>query len=97
MASFHVAPKASWNETDNALTQASKELAQRFDFQGTGAAVAKIPEGLEITAGTEDRVRAAYKGVEDKLVKRKVSLKHIEQGEIAQGTKGSARMVVHLT
>jgi uncharacterized protein YajQ (UPF0234 family) len=94
MPSFDVVSKVSWNEIDNALNQASKELAQRFDFQGTNAAVTKVQEGLEITASTEDRVRAAYKVVEDKLVKRKVSLKHVEQGEVAPGPKGAARMLV---
>ena len=94
MPSFDVVSKVSWAEIDNALNQASKELAQRFDFQGTNAAVAKVQEGLEITASTEDRVRAAYKVVEDKLVKRKVSLKHVEQGEVAPGPKGTARMLV---
>jgi uncharacterized protein YajQ (UPF0234 family) len=94
MPSFDVVSKVSWAEIDNALNQASKELAQRFDFQGTNAAVQKIEGGLEITASTEDRVRAAYKVVEDKLVKRKVSLKHVEQGEVAPGPKGTARMLV---
>ena len=94
MPSFDVVSKVSWAEIDNALNQASKELAQRFDFQGTNAAVAKVQEGLEITASTEDRVRAAYKVVEDKLVKRKVSLKHVEQGEVAPGPNGTARMLL---
>jgi uncharacterized protein YajQ (UPF0234 family) len=94
MPSFDVVSKVSWAEIDNALNQASKELAQRFDFQGTNAAVQKVEGGLEITASTDDRVRAAYKVVEDKLVKRKVSLKHVEQGEVAPGPKGTARMLV---
>lgn len=94
MPSFDVVSKVSWAEIDNALNQASKELSQRYDFQGTGAVVTKNPEGLEIEASTEDRVRAAYKVLEDKLVKRKVSLKHVEQGEVAPGPKGTARMLV---
>ena len=94
MPSFDVVSKVSWSEIDNALNQASKELAQRFDFQGTGASVRKVEGALEIEASTEDRVRAAYKVVEDKLVKRKVSLKHVEQGEVAPGPKGTARMLV---
>ena len=94
MPSFDVVSKVQWNEIDNALGQAQKELAQRFDFQGTGAAVEKTAEGLLLTAGTEDRVRAAYKVVEDKLVKRKVSLKHIEAGEVGPGPKGSAKLLL---
>jgi uncharacterized protein YajQ (UPF0234 family) len=94
LPSFDVVSKVQWNEIDNALGQAQKELAQRFDFQGTGAAVEKTPEGLVITANTEDRVRAAVKVVEDKLVRRKVSLKHIEAGEPAIGPKGTSKLVL---
>lgn len=95
MPSFDVVSKVQWNEIDNALGQAQKELAQRFDFQGTDAHIEKqLPEGLMITAKTEDRVRAAVKVLEDKLVKRKVSLKHIELDEPAPGPKGSSRLLV---
>ncbi|GAC1527352.1 MAG: YajQ family cyclic di-GMP-binding protein [Polyangiales bacterium] len=94
MPSFDVVSKVSWAEIDNALNQASKELGQRFDFQGTGAKVAKTDDGLLLTASTDDRVRAAWKVVEDKLVKRKVSLKHVEPGDVAPGPTASAKMLV---
>ncbi|GAC1365917.1 MAG: YajQ family cyclic di-GMP-binding protein [Polyangiales bacterium] len=94
MPSFDVVSKVSWAEIDNALNQASKELGQRFDFQGTGAKVAKTDDGLLLTASTDDRVRAAWKVVEDKLVKRKVSLKHVEPGDVAPGPNASAKMLV---
>lgn len=95
MPSFDVVSKVQWNEIDNALGQAQKELAQRFDFQGTDAKIEKqLPEGLMVSASTEDRVRAAIKVLEDKLVKRKVSLKHIELGDPAAGPKGSSRLLV---
>jgi uncharacterized protein YajQ (UPF0234 family) len=96
MASFDVVSKVQWNEIDNALGQAQKELAQRFDFQGTGAAVEKVDDGLTVSASTEDRARAAVKVVEDKLVKRKVSLKHVEIEEPAAGPKGSCRILVKI-
>jgi uncharacterized protein YajQ (UPF0234 family) len=94
MPSFDVVSKVQWNEIDNALGQASKELAQRFDFQGTGASVEKTTEGLQLVASTEDRVRAAHKVVEDKLVKRKVSLKHIDAGDVAAGPKGTSKLLL---
>jgi len=94
MPSFDVVSKVQWNEIDNALGQAHKELAQRFDFQGTGAAVEKTPEGLQLVASTEDRIRAAHKVVEDKLVKRKVSLKHIEVGDVGPGPKGTRKLLL---
>ena len=94
MPSFDVVSKVQWSEIDNALAQASKELAQRFDFQGTGASVEKTPEGLQLVANTVDRIRAAHKVVEDKLVKRKVSLKHIEVGDIGKGPKGGSKLLL---
>jgi hypothetical protein len=94
--SFDTVSKVQWNEIDNALQQAQKELAQRYDFQGTGAAVEKTEEGLLVTASTEDRVRAAVKVVEEKLIKRKVSLKHVEMGEPQPGPKGTSKLLVKI-
>lgn len=94
MPSFDTVSKVSWPEIDNALGQASKELAQRFDFQGTGARVEKTPEGLLVSASTEDRVRAAIKVVEDKLVKRKVSLKHLDIEKPSKGPQGTSRCLM---
>lgn len=94
LPSFDTVSKLQWNEVDNALGQASKELAQRFDFQGTAARVEKTDEGLLVSASTEDRVRAAVKVVEDKLVKRKVSLKHFEVEKPQKGPNGTARQLM---
>jgi len=92
--SFDAVSKVQWNEIDNALGQVQKELAQRFDFQGTNAAIEKNKDGLLVTASTEDRVRAALKVLEDKLVKRKVSLRSIEIGDPEPGPKGSSKVLV---
>ena len=47
MPSFDIVAKVAWNEIDNALNQASKEIAQRFDFKGTKAELEKTSEGLQ--------------------------------------------------
>jgi uncharacterized protein YajQ (UPF0234 family) len=93
MPSFDVVSKVQWNEVDNALNQAQKEIAQRFDFKDTETGVEKIEEGLRIISGSEDRAKAAWKVLEDKLVKRKISLKHVEVGEVEPSGKG-ARMTI---
>jgi uncharacterized protein YajQ (UPF0234 family) len=92
--SFDAVSKVSWAEIDNALGQASKELSQRFDFQGTNARVEKTPEGLLVTASTEDRVRAAIKVVEEKLIKRKVSLKHLDVEKPGKGPNGTSKCLM---
>jgi cyclic-di-GMP-binding protein len=92
--SFDAVSKVSWAEIDNALGQASKELSQRFDFQGTQARVEKMPEGLLVSASTEDRVRAAVKVVEEKLIKRKVSLKHLDVEKPSKGPNGTSKCLM---
>jgi uncharacterized protein YajQ (UPF0234 family) len=87
-SSFDIVSKVDRQEIDNALNQASKELSQRFDFKGTGASIAWQGEmGVEIRANSEERAKAALDVFKDKLVKRKVSLKHLETGEPAASGK----------
>lgn len=76
--SFDVVVETDRQEVDNAINQASKEVAQRFDFKDTGATVAWSGEQILVTANSEDRVLAALDVLKDKLVKRKVSLKTLE-------------------
>jgi uncharacterized protein YajQ (UPF0234 family) len=78
MPSFDAVSKVNWAEIDNALNQVRKELAQRYDFKDTQANVEKTKEGLVVTANSEGRVEAALEVIKEKLVKRQVSLKHID-------------------
>jgi Uncharacterized protein conserved in bacteria len=80
--SFDIVSKVDRHEFDNALNQASKELATRFDFRGTGAQVTQVGEdGVTVQAETENRVRAALEVFKEKLVKRNISLKSLDAGE----------------
>ena len=75
-SSFDIVSKVDRQEVDNALNQAAKELAQRFDFKNTGTTIAWQGElGAEIVSGTEERASAALEVFRDKLVKRGISLK----------------------
>jgi hypothetical protein len=75
-SSFDIVSKVERQEVDNALNQAAKELAQRWDFKNTGARIGwGTGLAVEITAGTEDRALAALDVFKDKLVKRGISLK----------------------
>jgi uncharacterized protein YajQ (UPF0234 family) len=94
MPSFDIVSKPSWPEIDNALIQAQKEIAQRFDFKDTGTELSKSTEGLNITASTEDRARAALGVLQDKLVKRKVALRFLDVGEIGPGPKGTSKLLI---
>ncbi|MEY4544905.1 MAG: hypothetical protein RL685_1100 [Pseudomonadota bacterium] len=97
MPSFDVVSKLPWDEVANALNQATREISQRFDFKGTNASVEKTEEGFTFEASSEDRVKAAYEVLQDKLAKRKVSLKHFERGAVGPGPRGSCKMTVKVT
>ena len=94
MPSFDVVSKVDWAEVTNALDQATRELAQRFDFKGTEANIERTEEGVVVSANSEERVRAALDVLEQKLIRRKVSLKHLEKKDPEPGPKGSSRQKV---
>jgi uncharacterized protein YajQ (UPF0234 family) len=80
--SFDVVSKVDRQEVDNALNQASKELATRYDFRGVNARVAWEGErAITVSADSEERCRAALDVFKEKLVKRGVSLKAFDAGE----------------
>jgi len=81
-SSFDIVSKVDRMEVDNALNQTAKELTQRFDFKGTDATIEWKGElAVELTASTEERVKAALEVFRDKLVKRQVSLKSLDAQE----------------
>jgi len=80
--SFDVVSKVNRQEVDNALNQTAKELAQRFDFRGTNASIAWAGEqAVTLSAGTEERLKAALEVFKEKLVKRGISLKALDAGQ----------------
>ena len=81
-ASFDVVSKVDRQEVDNALNQAGKELAQRFDFRGVNATIAWAgEEAVTLQADTEERVAAALDVFKEKLVKRGISMKALDADE----------------
>lgn len=80
--SFDIVSKVDRQEADNALRQAQKELATRFDFRDTGAEIDWAgDEAVTIQANTEDRAKAALDVFKEKLIKRDISLKSLDAGE----------------
>ncbi len=85
-SSFDIVSRVDKQEADNALNQAAKEIAQRYDFKGTGAEIDWSGESVVIKANSEERVRAILDVFQSKLVKRGISLKSLDAGEpIASG------------
>jgi uncharacterized protein YajQ (UPF0234 family) len=96
MPSFDVVSKVQRNEVDNAYNQAQREIAQRFDFKDTGTELEKSADAITIRSSSEDRAKAALVTLQDKLVKRKVSLRFVEAGKPEPTGKGGARIVLKI-
>ena len=87
-SSFDIVSKIDRQEVDNALSQTAREVAQRYDFKGTGAEIVWSGEkGIEISANAEERAKAVLDVFKEKLVKRNQSLKILEAGEPRQSGK----------
>lgn len=82
MPSFDVVSKVDQHELTNALDQAKREIGSRFDFKGTDASVEKTDEGIVLKANSEGRVDAVRQVLEDKIVKRKLSLKILDRQKV---------------
>lgn len=96
MPSFDVVSKPQHNEIDNAYNQAQKEILQRFDFKDTGTTLEKAADAITIRSSSEERAKAALAVLQDKLVKRRVSLRFTDPGKPEPTGKGGARIVVKI-
>jgi cyclic-di-GMP-binding protein len=87
-SSFDVVSKVDRQEVDNALNQAAKELATRFDFRGTDTRIEwSGDETIVLTSSTEERVKAAVDVFKEKLIRRNISMKAFDAGEPAASGK----------
>jgi uncharacterized protein YajQ (UPF0234 family) len=86
-ASFDIVSKVDRQEVDNALNQAGKEVANRYDFRGVGASIAwSGDEGVLIKANSDERAKAVLDVFQEKLIKRGISLKSLKSEEpVASG------------
>jgi uncharacterized protein YajQ (UPF0234 family) len=94
--SFDIVSEVDLQEVRNAVDQASREIAQRFDFKGTGPSVELSATTIELHAGTEDRLKAAWQVLQEKAVRRQVPLKSLQPGEVQKAAKGTVRQTVSI-
>ncbi|WP_415855369.1 YajQ family cyclic di-GMP-binding protein [Sinomonas sp. G460-2] len=80
-STFDVVSKVDKQEVANALNQAQKEIAQRYDFKGVGAEIDFSGEKILLKANSEERVKAVLDVFESKLIKRGISLKSLDAGD----------------
>ena len=94
MPSFDIVSEVDRQELKNAVDQAQRELANRFDFKNTDSSIEQKELVLTLRTASEDRLRALKLLLEEKLVKRQVSLKGLDWGKIEQASGESVRQIV---
>jgi cyclic-di-GMP-binding protein len=92
--SFDVVSQVNLPEVGNAVAQAQKEIAQRFDLKGTAAGLTLSGTELTLTANDEFGLKAVNDLLQNKLVKRNVPLKALSYGTIEPAAKATVRQVV---
>jgi uncharacterized protein YajQ (UPF0234 family) len=96
MPTFDVVSEVDRQEVRNAVDQAQREVTTRFDFKNTGSDIDLNDNELTLRSSTEDRLRALVQVLEEKLVKRGVSLKALAYGKVEEAAKGTVRQTVTL-
>jgi uncharacterized protein YajQ (UPF0234 family) len=97
MPSFDVVSEVDRQELKNAVDQAQREIGQRYDFKNTDSSIEQKELVLTLRTASEDRLRALRTVLEERLVKRGVSLRGLEWGKIEAATGESVRQVVTIT
>jgi len=92
--SFDVVSEIDRQELRNAVDQAQRELANRFDFKNTNSSIEQKELVLTLATVSEDRLRALRTLLEEKLVKRQISLKGLEWGKVEQASGDTVRQIV---
>jgi len=93
---FDVVSEVDLQEVRNAVDQAHREVATRFDFKDTGSTIELGDGEIALHSSTEDRLRALVQVLEEKLVKRNVSLKGLTYEKVEEASKGTVRQRVLL-
>ncbi len=98
MPSFDVVSEIDMQEVRNAVDQASREVANRYDFKDSNSRIDLDDKGMLLTIETssEDKLQAVRQLLEEKFVKRSVSLKTLDWGTTEEASGGRARVKVSL-
>ena len=94
MPSFDIVSEVNSMEVENAVNQARKELANRFDFKGSHAGIALEKNQIQLSAEDQFKIKALVEILISKLAKRQVSLKNVDKGEPELSPLGHARQVI---
>jgi uncharacterized protein YajQ (UPF0234 family) len=94
--SFDITSEVDEQEIRNAVDQASREIANRFDFKNTDSSIELGTNEITLKTVSADRLTALRQVLEEKLVKRKISLKAVDYGKVEDAAGGTVRQVAAL-
>ncbi|HQZ39964.1 MAG TPA: YajQ family cyclic di-GMP-binding protein [Vicinamibacterales bacterium] len=96
--SFDVTSTIDLQEVDNAINQARKEIAQRYDFKGSIASIELDQKADTLTLAAEDafKLEAVWEVLSTRMVRRNVAVKNLKRGEIEPASGGTVRQVITL-
>jgi cyclic-di-GMP-binding protein len=97
-STFDITSEVDLQEVDNAVNQAEKEIAQRYDFKGVTAEIEfdKADSTLTLLADDEYKLTALIDVLKSKLIKRNVPIRNLEYGKLEQAGGGKARQAVKI-
>jgi len=96
MPSFDIVSEVENQEIDNAINQARKELAARFDFKGSSAAIEVAKDVIKLAAEDANHLKGLFDIVIAKLAKRNVDLRNIDRKDPAISSVGNATQELHI-
>ncbi|MDH4161873.1 MAG: YajQ family cyclic di-GMP-binding protein [Nitrospirota bacterium] len=94
--SFDIVSKIEMTEVTNAVTQATKEISQRFDFKGSKSEITQEKDALVVLSDDEYKLKSVIDILQAKLVKRGVPVKNLTYGKIEPALGGTVRQRVTL-
>jgi uncharacterized protein YajQ (UPF0234 family) len=97
MGSFDVVSEVDDQEVKNAVDQAQREISQRFDFKNTNSSIEQNDTVITMATVSEDRLNALRIVLEEKLVKRGVSLKGVDYADVQEASGGTVRQVMTIS
>ncbi len=96
--SFDVTSNIDMPEVDNAVNQARKEIAQRFDFKGSSAAIELDQKANTLTLTAEDnfKLESVWDVLQTRLIKRNVAVKNLKRGDVESAAGSTVKQVITL-
>ncbi|MGB4598837.1 MAG: YajQ family cyclic di-GMP-binding protein [Trichlorobacter sp.] len=94
MPSFDIVSKVEVQEVDNAVNQAVKEIAQRYDFKGSKSEITQEKDAIKVLADDDYKLKAVIDVLQSKFLKRNISIKALQYGKVESASGGMVRQII---